>query len=142
MFAKNALQECVIGCQALRVHEFVWGVSLDFIPMEKRMNELVLITKVAMWSRRVFETCMSPNPKEVVRKWMAAHVYNIQPTQYMLETQVFVCMTCFFFNKILHINRFFILHLCSWWVSFLTNFLSLWKYVSQCIFYMLEIVKL
>ncbi len=36
MSAKNVLQECVIGCQALRVHEFVWGVSLDFIPMEKK----------------------------------------------------------------------------------------------------------
>jgi hypothetical protein len=30
---------------------------------------------------------------------MVAHVYNIQPTQYMLETQVFVCMTCFLLTK-------------------------------------------
>jgi hypothetical protein len=52
--------------------------------------------EVAMLSQWFFETCMSPNPKKVVRKWVVAHVYNIQPTQYMLETQVFVCMTCLF----------------------------------------------
>jgi hypothetical protein len=28
---------------------------------------------------------------------MVAHVYNIQPTQYMLEKQVFVCITCLLF---------------------------------------------
>jgi hypothetical protein len=43
---------------------------------------------------------------------MVAHVYNIQPTQYMLETQVFVSITFYFFYKILHINMFFTLHLC------------------------------
>jgi hypothetical protein len=44
--------------------EFLWILSL----WKKRMNELILITKVAMLSQRVFETCMSLNPKEVVRK--------------------------------------------------------------------------
>lgn len=101
--------------------EFLWILSL----WKKRMNELILITKVAMLSQRVFETCMSLNPKEVVRKWMVAHVYNIQPTQYMLETQVFVCMTCFLLTKSYTLIGFLLYTCAPWWVSFLTNFLSL-----------------
>jgi hypothetical protein len=71
-----------------------------------------------MLSQRVFETCMSLNPKEVVRKWMVAHVYNIQPTQYMLETQVFVCMTCFLLTKSYTLIGFLLYTCAPWWVYF------------------------
>jgi hypothetical protein len=64
--------------------KFLWILSIH----NRRSDKLFLPTKaviLALWSSK---TCVNPNRKEMVRKRLAFHVYDIKPAQYLLKTQV------------------------------------------------------
>jgi hypothetical protein len=72
---------------------FLWLLSI----CKRRFNGLALQTKAIFLSCWIFETCMSLNQKEVVRKIIAPRVYDEKPTQYFTESQVFfinICSSC------------------------------------------------
>jgi hypothetical protein len=53
----------------------------------------VKIATIAWWA---FETCVSPNKVDVMRKCLEARVYNEKPTHFLMETQVMCTSTLSF----------------------------------------------
>jgi hypothetical protein len=72
--------------------EFLWTLSIH----NKRSNMLSLATKVVVFAWWYFEMCMSSNRKEVVRKHLVSHVYDIKLAQYLLETLVLSTLSLFY----------------------------------------------
>jgi hypothetical protein len=75
-------------------NSFLWGLLIR----NKRSDILAPVTKAIVLSWWAFETHMSPNHKDVVRRKLTLHSHQVKPIQYLMEMHVSLfIILCFLF---------------------------------------------
>ncbi len=83
----------VIQCRELMNSSgmFLWTLLIH----DKKLNMLSFATNAMVLTWWSFETHMSTNRKEIVKKCLMPHVYDYNPPQHLLETQVLSTLSLF-----------------------------------------------